>query len=73
MLQEHIVQWHPTILSKMAIVPQRIINSYSHALTGERYMEGELVVRFPGCQKTGDNSCENEAEPWLPQWQAAFN
>lgn len=25
---EHIVQWHGTILAKMALIPQRVINSY---------------------------------------------
>lgn len=26
---EHIVQWHGTILAKLALVPQRILNSYT--------------------------------------------
>jgi mannan polymerase II complex MNN11 subunit len=71
-IQEHIVQWHPTILSKLALIPQRTINSYNYAIIGERYETGDMVVRFPGCTKTGDISCEQEAERFFPQWQAAF-
>ena len=26
---EHIVQWHGTILAKLALVPQRMLNSYT--------------------------------------------
>ena len=26
---EHVVQWHGTILAKLALVPQRLINSYA--------------------------------------------
>ena len=26
---EHIVQWHGTILAKLALVPQRVLNSYA--------------------------------------------
>lgn len=26
---EHIVQWHGTILAKLALVPQRVLNSYT--------------------------------------------
>lgn len=35
---EHIVQWHGTILAKLALVPQRVVNSYTRAVgreTGE--------------------------------------
>jgi mannan polymerase II complex MNN11 subunit len=32
MNQEHIVQWHPTILTKLALVPQRTMNAYASDL-----------------------------------------
>ena len=66
------MQWHPTILSKLALVPQRTINSYNYGVIGDRYEAGDMVVRFPGCSKTGDLSCDKEAERFLSQWQAAF-
>ena len=27
--QEHVVQWHPTILTKLVLIPQRLLNAYS--------------------------------------------
>lgn len=37
---EHIVQWHGTILAKLAIVPQRLINSYITPPRGSTGNEG---------------------------------
>lgn len=31
---EHIVQWHGTILAKLALIPQRVINSYTRESSG---------------------------------------
>lgn len=71
--QEHIVQWHPTILSKLAILPQRMFNSYGNSRHGEVYEDGDLVVRFPGCTKTaGHQNCATEAEPFVSKWREAF-
>ncbi|KAK2072975.1 hypothetical protein P8C59_007292 [Phyllachora maydis] len=42
---EHIVQWHPTILSKLALIPQRIINSYNKDGKGEAYKDGDIAIR----------------------------
>ncbi|PSR90507.1 galactosyl transferase GMA12/MNN10 family-domain-containing protein [Coniella lustricola] len=70
---EHIVQWHPTILSKLALVPQRTINSYSSASRGEEYQTGDLAVRFPACTKSSKSpTCEAEAEPYAMVWRSAF-
>ena len=71
-LQEHIVQWHKTILSKIALLPQRAINSYSYPTRGEEYQEGDFVVRFNGCTKSGDKSCQQEALRYKDQWRKAF-
>lgn len=65
--QEHIVQWHPTILVKLALIPQKIINSYP-TLPGQEgsYQEGDFVVHFQGCEAEGRN-CEKEFERF---WEA---
>lgn len=38
---EHIVQWHGTILAKLALVPQRVLNSYTKE-TGAASSDGEF-------------------------------
>ncbi|KAN0113010.1 glycosyltransferase family 34 protein [Hyaloscypha variabilis] len=70
---EHIVQWHPTILSKLALIPQRIMNAYSKAdAAGDgTYKDGDLVIRFAGCDK-GGRDCAAEAEPFSRQWKTVF-
>ncbi|PVH89359.1 glycosyltransferase family 34 protein [Cadophora sp. DSE1049] len=71
---EHIVQWHPTILSRLALVPQRALNAYSKrelASPEGTYKDGDFVIRFTGCDGVG-RSCEGEAEPFSKQWRTAF-
>ncbi|CAK7244381.1 MAG: putative alpha-1,6-mannosyltransferase mnn11 [Sporothrix thermara] len=68
---EHIVQWHPTILSKMAIVPQRTINAYSKVDHGAKYETGDLSVRVVGCIRTSSAICENEAAPFIQAWRGS--
>lgn len=70
---EHIVQWHPTILSKLAIVPQRVINAYSTAEHGAQYKDGDVAVVFTQCLGTGPQSCANEAERYSQHWRASFS
>ncbi|KAI1652091.1 glycosyltransferase family 34 protein [Daldinia loculata] len=70
---EHIVQWHPTILSKMAIIPQRIINAYNNNGHGEQYKDGDIAVVFAHCSNVGDNSCAKEAERFSQQWRTSFS
>jgi len=56
----HIVQWHPTILTKLALVPQRIMNSYSSVSGGEGvYADGDFVIHFHECWKP-ERNCEKE-------------
>jgi mannan polymerase II complex MNN11 subunit len=72
--QEHIVQWHPTILSKLALVPQRIMNAYPKGQTvneSEAYKDGDFIVRFAGCEQAG-RSCATEAEPFSKLWRTIF-
>ncbi|KAK1782916.1 galactosyl transferase GMA12/MNN10 family-domain-containing protein [Copromyces sp. CBS 386.78] len=68
---EHIVQWHPTILAKLALVPQRILNSYSKEKGGQEYKEGDIVVRLYACGEAGEDTCETESQRFA-QWKAAF-
>ncbi|KAI1403717.1 glycosyltransferase family 34 protein [Hypoxylon fuscum] len=70
---EHIVQWHPTILSKLVVVPQRIINAYSSNDHGEQYKDGDIAVIFDHCSATGDKSCAKEAERFSQQWRTSFS
>ncbi|KAI0112053.1 galactosyl transferase GMA12/MNN10 family-domain-containing protein [Nemania sp. FL0031] len=69
---EHIVQWHPTILSKLAIVPQRAINAYSTVEHGAQYKDGDIAVVFAQCSGTGAKSCANDAERYSQGWRASF-
>lgn len=63
--QEHVVQWHPTILSKLALVPQRTFAAYSKAELGDAYQKGDFVVMLPDCKQTGPQSCEAESKQYL--------
>ncbi|GAQ08223.1 uncharacterized alpha-1,2-galactosyltransferase C1289.13c [Aspergillus lentulus] len=69
---DHILQWHPTVLARMALVPQRSINAYSKdspaASADGTYMDGDLVIRFFGCDSDPKRSCEQEMEPYYNLW-----
>lgn len=64
---EHIVQWHGTILAKLALVPQNLFNSYAsgpaHPKNGQ-YREGDLVAVFPGCDRDKRN-CADEMQAFF--------
>jgi mannan polymerase II complex MNN11 subunit len=68
-VQEHLVQWHPTILSRMAIVDQRVMNAYSKGDGEAAYKDGDLVVRFPGCAEAGPQACETESQAFVQAWR----
>ncbi|KAM0261029.1 hypothetical protein ACHAQJ_002468 [Trichoderma viride] len=68
---EHIVQWHPTILSKLALVPQRTLGPYTRTDQGEAYQDGDFVVVFMGCTKTGHQSCETESSSYYQKWSSS--
>jgi len=73
---EHIVQWHPTILSNLVLVPQRIMNSYSKGQTGEEagtYKDGDFVIRFAGCEEESGRDCVSEVEPFSKEWRTIFH
>ncbi|KAG6006755.1 hypothetical protein E4U21_006740 [Claviceps maximensis] len=69
---EHIVQWHPTILSKLALVPQRTMAAYSQAFLGDQYQEGDFVVLFAGCSHTEEQSCQTESLVYVEKMKKAF-
>jgi mannan polymerase II complex MNN11 subunit len=67
---EHIVQWHPTVLARLALVPQKILNTYSRASKGTEYQEGDFAVVFNGCTSTQE--CDTDAQRYLYRWRTAF-
>ncbi|KAL8939957.1 MAG: hypothetical protein Q9216_003063 [Gyalolechia sp. 2 TL-2023] len=71
---EHIVQWHPTILTKLALIPQRLLNSYSVDVSSRggkdvMYKDGDFVARFVGCEAEQNRDCEKEFEPYYEKWK----
>ena len=73
--QEHVVQWHPTILTKLALIPQRTLNSYSVEIPSRggkdvMYQGNDFVVRPVGCEKDMNRHCDKELDPWYQQWKA---
>ncbi|KAE8359813.1 galactosyl transferase GMA12/MNN10 family-domain-containing protein [Aspergillus caelatus] len=69
---DHILQWHPTILARLALVSQRTINAYSKDSSGAgvdgNYKDGDLVIRFFGCDTDTKRNCEKEMEPYYRLW-----
>jgi mannan polymerase II complex MNN11 subunit len=78
---EHIVQWHPTILAKLVLVPQRTMNSYNIKLESKEnpegiselqddglYQDGDFLVVLKGCADTEERNCEGEMQPYWDTW-----
>ncbi|KAJ5635756.1 uncharacterized protein N7484_009069 [Penicillium longicatenatum] len=69
---DHIMQWHPTVLARTAIVPQRVLNAYSKDSYGAgpdgTYTDGDFIIRFPGCDKAQAKGCV-EMESYYMLWQ----
>ncbi|KAJ5637704.1 hypothetical protein N7490_007583 [Penicillium lividum] len=69
---DHIMQWHPTVLARTALVPQRVLNAYSKDSIGAgsdgTYNDGDFIIRFPGCDKAQANDCP-EMESYYMLWQ----
>ena len=73
--QEHVVQWHPTILTKLALIPQKILNAYgvdipSRGGKDAMYREGDFIVRLVGCELDVTRNCEREFEKYYAEWKA---
>lgn len=66
------MQWHPTVLARSVLVPQRVLNAYSKDSTGAAsdgtYKDGDFVIRFPGCDQSAEGDCL-EMEAYYKVWQ----
>ncbi|KAI9833423.1 MAG: hypothetical protein M1826_007521 [Phylliscum demangeonii] len=72
---EHIVQWHSTILAKLALVPPRTMfaahttpDANADADDREapfRYQPGDFVLHPAACKAVPDPQCEAELRPFL--------
>ncbi|KAF5630538.1 alpha-1 2-galactosyltransferase [Fusarium sp. NRRL 52700] len=69
---EHIVQWHPTILSKLALIPQRTFASYGRNKEGNAYRDGDFVALLVDCTVTGSTSCDKQSHFYLQQLKNKF-
>ena len=77
------MQWHPTVLAKLVLVPQRKMNSYNVKITGADegrvpgdapevdglWQEGDFLVRFVGCEGSAERDCEDEMQPYWERWK----
>jgi len=81
---EHIIQWHPTILAKLAVVDQRLLNSYNYESQqseaestidvpsrqhDSKWQPGDLVINFKGCVEAEERVCEKEMEQYYKIWE----
>ncbi|KAJ5545041.1 hypothetical protein N7535_006571 [Penicillium sp. DV-2018c] len=70
---DHIMQWHPTVLARTALVPQRVLASYSSESPGASsdgtYKEGDFVIQFRGCDEDNSRDCASEVEPYYKLWE----
>jgi len=58
------------MLAKLAIVPQRIMNSYTDtSLASAAYQEGDFVANVRGCARDPKRDCEAEMKPLISQWR----
>lgn len=69
---EHAVQWHPTILSKLALIPQRTFASYGGNKEVNSYRDGDFVALMVNCPPTGELSCETQAQYYRQQLQTKY-
>lgn len=66
------MQWHATMLAKLALIPQRVINAYSKdspdAAVDGTYQDGDFVIHFSGCENDNKRVCEEEMQPYYAMW-----
>lgn len=67
------MQWHPTVLARTALVPQRLLSSYSNESPGASadgtYKDGDFVIQFHGCDEGAGRDCARELEPYYKLWE----
>lgn len=70
------MQWHPTILTRLALVPQRVMNAYHQLSPGQKggyvYQDDDFLVRFVGCEVDASRNCEQEMEGYYRKWKEAW-
>lgn len=71
------MQWHPTILTKLALIPQNLLNSYGVDISSRggkevMYRDSDFLVRFPNCELDSNRNCEHETEPYYNQWRSTW-
>lgn len=64
---EHLVQWHGTVLSKLALVPQKLMNAYPEAKGDSAYADGDFVAHLKDCGKRG--SCKKDMRPFFAKFK----
>ncbi|KAF6013892.1 hypothetical protein HII13_001141 [Brettanomyces bruxellensis] len=65
---EHMLQWHPLVLSRTSLVPTRLINAGIENKDQKKnsavdYQEGDMVINLGECQR--DGSCIKLASKYL--------
>ena len=68
------MQWHPTILTKLALVPLRTLNTYNIDIPSRggrevMYKRGDFLVRLVGCELDGSRNCEKEFDQYYDEWK----
>ena len=61
------MQWHGSVLSRLALVPQGVLNGYTRGLEGEEWREGGFVKNANGCEGEG-RGCEAEVAALYEEW-----
>ena len=66
-------RWHGTLLAKLALVPQNIMNSYTEkdsrtASDNGVFKADDFILNFGDCDK-GERNCEAEMRPWFTKTQ----
>lgn len=78
MIVDPYFRWHGTILAKLALVPQRIMNAYPRdneagSNKESMYQEGDFIAAFPTCIDDRKNSCEEDMASWFGKAQEKSN
>ena len=68
------MQWHPTIMTKLSLIPQRIINSYTAEISSRggkavTFQEEDFIAHAVGCEKDANRNCEDELDLWFDKWK----
>lgn len=64
------LRWHGTILAHIALVPQKVLTTYTEkdtkwAAPDGLYKDGDFTVFFGDCDNNSDRSCAQEMKPYF--------